>query len=75
MTMSLQNKRWSDLTSAQKASVILLGVVQLALLAAALVDISRRAADEINGSKKVWAAISFINFVGPIAYFVYGRKR
>ena len=75
MTMSLQKKQWSDLTTAQKAGVVLLGTVQLALLAAALVDIRRRPADEINGSKKAWVGISFINFVGPIAYFLFGRKR
>jgi hypothetical protein len=35
----MPNKRWSDLGSAQKGTVVLSGAVQLGLLAAALVDI------------------------------------
>ncbi len=53
----------------------LASVVQVTLLAAALWDISHRPAAGIKGSKKAWTAASFVNFVGPIAYFVFGRKR
>ena len=31
--------------------------------------------DEINGSKQMWTVAAFINFIGPIAYFTFGRKR
>jgi hypothetical protein len=31
--------------------------------------------EEIRGSKRVWTAIFFINFVGPVSYFLFGRKR
>lgn len=68
-------KRWEDLADAQKLALVLLGLVQITLLAAALWDIRQRSADEINGSKGVWTVAAFINFVGPIAYFVFGRKR
>jgi hypothetical protein len=54
---------------------MLLGTLQLILLVAALIDIHRRNADAINGSKRVWRLVVFINFIGPIAYFVFGRKR
>jgi phospholipase D-like protein len=56
---------------------LLRGIIQLALLAAALTDIHRRPAEQINGSKWLWSAAAFINFmgIGPIAYFVFGRKR
>jgi hypothetical protein len=50
--------------------VVFLVVVQIALLVAALADIRRRPADNINGSKKLWVGLSFINFVGSIAYFL-----
>ncbi|MFD4179985.1 PLD nuclease N-terminal domain-containing protein [Rhodococcus sp. NPDC058514] len=50
-------------------------VLQIALTAAALFDIRRRSPDEIKGSKRVWTAASFVNFAGPIAYFVFGRRR
>ena len=53
------------------------GIVQFALLAAALADIYRRPAEEINGSKWLWSAAALVNFmgIGPIAYFAFGRKR
>jgi len=69
------NKRWSDPSSAQKGAVVVSGMVQLGLLAAALVEIYRRPAGEIRGRKRLWAAVAFVNYVGPIAYFLFGRRR
>jgi hypothetical protein len=71
----MRSKQWRDLTAAQKRGIVLLGALQLTLLAAALIDIRRRPADAINGSKRLWTISVFVNFVGPIAYFVFGRKR
>ena len=68
-------KRWSDLSPRQRRAIIAAGVVQNGLLAAALIDLRRRPAEQVNGSKRLWLAVSFVNFAGPIAYFVYGRKR
>jgi hypothetical protein len=67
--------QWSDLTAAQRRGIVLAGLVQLTLLAAALFDIRRRPAEQINGSKLLWAGLALVNFVGPIAYFLFGRKR
>jgi len=50
-------------------------VVRLGLLVAALVDIYRRPATQIRGRKRLWVAVSFVNFVGPISYFLFGRRR
>jgi hypothetical protein len=69
------NKRWGDLSSTQRKAVVLSGVVQLGLLAAALADIYRRLAGEIRGPKRLWAAVAFVNYVGPISYFLFGRRR
>ena len=47
------------------------------LKVAALVDLARRPAMELHGSKRRWAvAIVLINAIGivPLAYFVVGRK-
>ncbi len=76
MIIMPRNKKWSDLTSGQKTPFVLRGIVQFALLAAALADIYRRPAEEINGSKWLWSAAALVNFmgIGPIAYFVFGRK-
>ena len=71
----MQPKQWQDLTDRQKRGIVLLGALQITLLVAALIDIRRRPADAINGSKRLWTAVVFINGIGPIAYFVFGRKR
>lgn len=70
---ALAKKRWSDLSPQQRAIVGVVGLVQIALLALALADIRRRPAEQIRGSKKLWTLAAFINFVGPITYFVFGR--
>ncbi len=70
-----KNKRWHELTSPQKIAIILLGAIQISLLIAALWDIRHRSTDEIKGSKAAWAMVSLVNFIGPMAYFSFGRKR
>jgi len=64
-----RNKNWSDLTAREKAPFMVQGIVQVTLLAAALADIHRRPAEEINGSKWLWSAVALVNFmgIGPIA--------
>jgi hypothetical protein len=48
-------------------------LIQLALIAVALVDLLRR--ERTRGPKWLWAAIIvLVNFIGPIAYFVLGRE-
>jgi hypothetical protein len=69
-----KKKRWSELGPLQQIAVITLSLVQIGLLLAALWDIRRRADAQINGSKALWIAAAFINFIGPIAYFSFGRK-
>lgn len=66
-------KRWSELSGAAKAAIIVAGAAQILLQAAALRDLSQRTPAQVRGSKKGWVAASFINFAGPIAYFLRGR--
>lgn len=70
-----RKKSWRELSGRQKVGVLIAAAVQLALLAAALTDLRKRPAEQVNGSKRVWAAASFVNFFGPIAYFVFGRTK
>ena len=71
----MTNKRWSELSSGQRRGIVFFSVVQVALLVAALVDIWRRPGEEIRGTKRMWALAAFVNFVGPISYCVFGRRR
>ena len=64
-----QPKKWSELTTGQRMAGTFGAVLQVTLLAAALWDLWHRPADEIKGDRRVWTAVSFVNFVGPIAYF------
>ncbi|MBX7445763.1 MULTISPECIES: PLDc N-terminal domain-containing protein [unclassified Arthrobacter] len=70
-----KKKTWKEMSTSSKVGTILVGIVQVSLLVAAQRDISRRPAALINGPKAAWRAASFINFVGPMGYFIFGRKR
>ena len=68
-------KRWSELSQRQRGIIVGSGVVQLILLVVALADLRRRPPDQVNGPKPLWLAVSLVNFVGPLAYLAFGRKR
>ncbi|KQQ81480.1 hypothetical protein OVA06_13630 [Pseudarthrobacter sp. SL88] len=70
-----KKKTWKEMSPSSKAGTIIVAIVQLSLLVAAQRDISKRPAALINGPKGAWRAASFINFVGPMGYFIFGRKR
>ena len=70
-----KKQRWSELSTRKQSGIGVAGIVELVLLIAALRDLRRRPADQINGSKRMWVAISFVNIIGPLSYFRFGRKR
>jgi len=72
---SLKSKRWEDLTGIQKALVMVGVSVQISLLASALWDIFHRSKEDIRGNKAMWTGLAFINYIGPVAYFLFGRRR
>ncbi|GAB3064396.1 PLD nuclease N-terminal domain-containing protein [Monashia sp. NPDC004114] len=71
----MAKQKWSDLSPARQRAVVVSGVIQASLAVAAWVDLARRDASEVNGSKGKWAAVIAINWIGPIAYFARGRRR
>ena len=71
----MQRKRWEDLSPGQRRGILALASLQLSLTATALTDIARRPPGQINGSKWAWALASLVSFVGPLAYFAWGRRR
>ena len=49
--------------------------LELILIIVALVDLIRREPDRVNGSKVLWGLIIvLISTIGPICYFILGRK-
>jgi hypothetical protein len=71
----MTKRKLSDLSTAERAALGAAGVGQIGLAAAALLDLRRRPARKVRGDKRLWVAAAFVNYVGPIAYFTYGRKR
>lgn len=70
-----KSRKWSDLSDRQKAVTLVMGSIQLSLAATAWTDLAKRPPEQVNGPKLAWTAIIAINFVGPILYFVIGRRR
>ena len=71
----MAKRKFSELSQRQQRLILLGGALQLILQLAALVDLRGRSDEQVRGSKRLWRAASFVNFVGPIAYLVAGRKR
>jgi hypothetical protein len=70
-----ERKTWKDFSGGQRAALIVMGLIQVALLIAAQRDIGRRSDSQINGSKGMWRALAFVNWIGPLSWFAFGRKR
>ena len=68
-------RKWSDYSEHSRRLMVAAGVVEVVLLVATLIDIKRRPADQIKGSKRMWTALAFVNIAGPISYFTLGRRR
>jgi hypothetical protein len=72
--MPAPRRSWSDLSDRQRTALMAAASVQVALAVTAWIDLARRPATEVNGSKGWWAAIIGLNFVGPLSYFRWGRR-
>ena len=70
----MAKKKWAELTGGQRTAVLVLGSLQLSLAATAWTDLVRRPARRVTGRKGVWAAVIAINWIGPLAYFRWGRR-
>lgn len=73
----MATRRWSELSPRSRRVILVAGSVEAALKVAALVDLKRRPAEQVRGSKTTWAtAIVLINSAGlvPLTYFVRGRR-
>lgn len=71
----MARKRWSDLSDREKTAILVMASVQISLAATAWIDLARRPAELVRGPKPAWALGIAVNFVGPISYFAFGRRR
>jgi hypothetical protein len=72
--LQTSHRSWSSFSPTVRIAIVAGGIVQIALFLAAQIDIARRPAQAIRGDKGMWRALAFINFLGPLAYFLFGRK-
>lgn len=71
-------RKWSDLSDRNRKLIIAVAIAEAILKAAVLIDIRRRPASQIRGSKRMWIIASvFVNSagVGSLAYFAFARRR
>ena len=71
-------RRWSDLSQRSRRLIIATAIAEAFLKTAVLIDIRRRPASQIRGSKPLWiVAAVLVNSagVGPLSYFAFGRRR
>ena len=71
-------RRWSDLSDRSRRLVIAAAIAEAVLKTAVVIDIRRRQASQIRGSKRMWiVAAVLVNSagVGPLSYFAFGRRR
>ena len=70
-------RRWSDLSDRSRRLIIAAAMAEAILKTAVLIDLKRRPADQIRGSKRMWVvAAVLVNSagLGPLSYFVFGRQ-
>jgi hypothetical protein len=67
-------RRWDEMSPTQKPLVLALVALQVSLAVAAWADLAARPAEQVNGSKRAWALVIAVNYVGPVLYFRRGRR-
>lgn len=68
-------RKFQDLPRGGKIAVIAATIVELTLMITALRDLYKRPTDQVRGPKPLWAMASMVNFLGPISYFAFGRRK
>jgi hypothetical protein len=77
-TVAFVTRRWQSLSPRVRRLIVAGATVEGIVKIAALIDLARRPAGQVRGSKLRWAtAITLVNSAGavPIAYLVRGRRR
>jgi hypothetical protein len=71
------DRRWSNLSDRNRKVIIAAAVGEAILKTAVLIDIRRRPASQIRGSKRMWIiAAVVVNSagLGSLSYFAFGRR-
>ena len=63
------------LSRRQRATLVVLGALELSGKAAAARDIKRRPVEQMRAVKLFWRLALAVNTFGPLGYFLLGRRR
>ena len=69
----MSHKKWSELRPWARAGIVAMSAIEFLLAGSAWIDLARRSPAQVRGRKAVWALAIAVNFVGPFAYFRWGR--
>jgi hypothetical protein len=69
-----KKQSWQDLSTGRRATIIVLGLVEIVLTGVALRDLVRRPSREVRGPKLAWVASFVVQPFGPIGYLTLGRR-
>jgi hypothetical protein len=73
--MARSAKKVTELSPGRRMGIAVGALVQVALAVWAFVDLARRAPTEVRGRKGLWIPVILVNWIGPAAYFLFGRRR
>jgi len=69
----MTRRQWRDLPRWQRTTTLVLAPVEVAMTAAAAIDLARRPTRQVHGPKALWWLGIFVQPVGPVAYLAWGR--
>ncbi|HEU4424462.1 MAG TPA: PLDc N-terminal domain-containing protein [Pilimelia sp.] len=70
-----RRRRWRDLSDRQRAAMLVVASIELALTATAAADLYRRPSEQVLGRKALWWPVLVVQPFGPVAYLMFGRRR
>jgi hypothetical protein len=70
-----KRKSWKEMSLAQKSVSTIMLAAELALTGWVLRDLKQSPAAYINGKKRTWLMMFFIQPFGPLLYLIFGHKR
>lgn len=72
---SCEKTSWSDLSQNEQYAVIGGAAVELVLKLTAWHFLYHDPKEKIRGSKWAWFPVTLVNFIGPLAFLLFGRKK
>lgn len=74
MSGKRSKKSWGDLTTGQQRAIVIAGAGEAVITLVAVRDLVRRPKALVRGPKSLWLPAFMVQPLGPVAYFLFGRK-